>query len=171
VVKKTAQSGGSFVLAGSLTMSGAQASRYMQVLKKSYPHLTAKYDKLYKGGYSPDPEYSGEIARKVARFCEKYKIADRMPRYILPGEGETNKRISEKLFLDTYRMEVNCESPRRVWAYRKAAWAIDELKENVSAIYRRNGVKGLEKIQNIGKSMSKVIEEYLQEIENCRSSN
>ena len=68
-------------------------------------------------------------------------------------------------------MEVSCESPRRVWAYRKAAWAIDELKENVSAIYRRNGVKGLEKIQNIGKSMSKVIEEYLQEIENCRFSN
>jgi len=164
VVKKTAQSGGSFVLAASLTMSGAQASRYMQVLQKFYPHLTTRYDKLYRGGYSPDPEHSGEIARKVARVCEKYKIADRMPRYILPGEFETNKRISEKLFLDTYRMEVNCESPRRVWAHRKAAWAIDELKENVSAIYRKNGLQGLEKISNIGKSLSRVIEDYLKKI-------
>lgn len=170
VVKKTAQSGGSFVLAGSLAMSGAQASRYMQVLQKFYPHFTARYNKLYRGGYSPDPEYSREIARKVARFCEKHKIADRMPRYIMLGEFETNKRVSEKLFLDTYRMEVDCESPRRIWAYRKAAWAIDELKEDVSAIYRKNGLQGLEKIPNIGKSLSRVIEDYLQKIENHRSS-
>lgn len=83
----------------------------------------------------------------------------------MPEELKTNKRISKKLFLDTYRMEVNCESPHRIWAYRKAAWTIDELKENVGAIYRKNGVKGLEKITNIGRSLSRVIEDYLQRIE------
>ncbi len=46
-------------------------------------------------------------------------------------------------------------------AYHKAANALENLKEDVSLIYKKEGLKGLEKIPGIGKSIAKKIEEYL----------
>ena len=46
-------------------------------------------------------------------------------------------------------------------AYRKAAKALEDLKEDVSKIYQKKGLKGLEEISSIGKSIAKKIEEYL----------
>ncbi len=46
-------------------------------------------------------------------------------------------------------------------AYKKAGLALEDLKENISEIYQKKGLKGLEKIPNIGKSIAKKIEEYL----------
>jgi len=46
-------------------------------------------------------------------------------------------------------------------AYRKAAEVLEGLKKDVSLIYKEKGIKGLEKIPGIGKSIAKKIEEYL----------
>jgi len=46
-------------------------------------------------------------------------------------------------------------------AYRKAAKSLENLKENISEIYKKEGLKGLEKIPSVGKSIAKKIEEYL----------
>lgn len=46
-------------------------------------------------------------------------------------------------------------------AYQKAAQSIEGLKEDVSLIYQEGGLKGLEKIPGVGKSIAKKIEEYL----------
>ena len=46
-------------------------------------------------------------------------------------------------------------------AYRKAARALESLKKDVSEIYKKDGLKGLEKIEGVGKSIAKKIEEYL----------
>lgn len=46
-------------------------------------------------------------------------------------------------------------------AYHKAADALENLKEDVSLIYKKEGLKGLEKISGVGKSIAKKIEEYL----------
>ena len=46
-------------------------------------------------------------------------------------------------------------------AYRKAAQSIENLKEDISSVYKIGGVKALEKIPGIGKSIAKKIEEYL----------
>jgi len=46
-------------------------------------------------------------------------------------------------------------------AYRKAAKALDDLEENISQIYKKEGVKGIKKIPGIGESIAKKIEEYL----------
>ncbi|MCD6528444.1 hypothetical protein J7K44_02295 [bacterium] len=46
-------------------------------------------------------------------------------------------------------------------AYRKAALALEELKEDVAGIYKKEGIKGIDKIPGIGKSIAKKIEEYL----------
>jgi DNA polymerase/3'-5' exonuclease PolX len=46
-------------------------------------------------------------------------------------------------------------------AYRKAAESIEKLDQDVSEIYQKDGVKGLEKIPGVGKSIARKIEEYL----------
>lgn len=46
-------------------------------------------------------------------------------------------------------------------AYQKAAKAIENLDKELSEIYKKEGLKGLEKIKGVGKSIAKKIEEYL----------
>jgi len=71
-----------------------------------------------------------------------------------------NKEIA-KIFYDIERL-LNIKGvafkPR---AYNKAAKAIEELKEDITTIYQKEGLRGLDKIKGIGKSTSKKIEEYI----------
>jgi len=46
-------------------------------------------------------------------------------------------------------------------AYKKAAKSLEDLDKDVSKIYQKEGIKGLNKIQGVGKSIAKKIEEYL----------
>ena len=46
-------------------------------------------------------------------------------------------------------------------AYHKAAHVLENLKQDISEIYKEKGRKGLEEIQGIGKSIAKKIEEYI----------
>jgi len=46
-------------------------------------------------------------------------------------------------------------------AYKKASQSLENLKEDVSLIYKKGGIKALEKIPGIGKSIASKIEEYL----------
>jgi len=46
-------------------------------------------------------------------------------------------------------------------AYHRAAEALENLPEDISLIYRKDGLKGLDKMPGIGKSIAKKIEEYL----------
>lgn len=46
-------------------------------------------------------------------------------------------------------------------AYRKAADILDNIEEDISLIYKNKGIKGLEEIKGIGKSIASKIEEYL----------
>jgi DNA polymerase/3'-5' exonuclease PolX len=49
-------------------------------------------------------------------------------------------------------------------AYRKAAWAIEDLEQEVGLIYRQLGRKGLEGIENVGPRLAAVIEALLDEL-------
>jgi DNA repair photolyase len=166
VVKATAEHGGKFVLAGGLTLASAQKEHYMKVLAERFPELTTKYQTLYGGKYGPECSYAGEIGKKVSRLCKKYGIKDRMPRYIPEGPLAVNKQISEKLQNRVYRMELDCTSQYRIWAYRKAAWTLEELTESVAEIYAKNGRKGLESLKGVGKSLAEEIMRQLQELSN-----
>jgi len=46
-------------------------------------------------------------------------------------------------------------------AYNRAAKAIEELKEDVKELYKKKGLKGLDEIKGVGKSIAQKIEEYL----------
>jgi len=46
-------------------------------------------------------------------------------------------------------------------AYRKAAKVLENLEEDLSEVYQQKGLKGLEQISGVGKSIAGKIEEYL----------
>ncbi len=46
-------------------------------------------------------------------------------------------------------------------AYRKAARSIESMNENIETIYEKKGLKGIDEIPGVGKSIAKKTEEYL----------
>ena len=94
-----------------------------------------------------------------------------MPRYVPDGPLAINKRVSEKLQNKLYQMELDCASRYRIWAYRKAAWTLENLPESVAEIYAQKGRKGLENLKDVGKSLALEIELQLQEISKTGEQN
>jgi len=71
-----------------------------------------------------------------------------------------NKKIAKILYQIAQLLEIKGEKykPR---AYRKAAKALEDLGQDICKIYKEKGLKEVEKIPGIGKSIAKKIEEYL----------
>jgi DNA repair photolyase len=160
VVTATKDHGGSFVLAGGLTMDGVTAQRSIEAAQQLIPELAQNFRRLYNWkensapNYSPPHAYSAKLGLLVRELCERHGLKDRMPRYIGNGPLAINTQIAEKLFLKTYDLELAQADTYRIWAYRKAAWAIDECGESIAEIYRRNGEAGLQKLSGVGKSVA-----------------
>jgi hypothetical protein len=165
-IRATANHGGQFVIAGGLTLADQQRDYLMQVLAERFPDLLPLYQRLYPVG-SYGSVRSGDahvIGRRIRELTKQYGISDRMPRPVIPGDKRAlNKRIVEALTNECYWMELNNALGQRVWAYRKAAWAIEDLEQDVGLIYRAMGRKGLESIENVGPRMAEVIERLISE--------
>jgi DNA repair photolyase len=165
VVRWTAEHGGQFVMAGDLTLADQQRDYFLGVLDERFPDLADHYRDLYpEGSYGPARSNWNQIALRLKELCEQYGISDRIPRPIIPGDKRTlNKRIVEALANELYYMELNGEPSRRVWAYRKAAWAIEDSPQDLGLIYRQMGVKGLEGIENVGPKLAQVVEALIRQ--------
>jgi len=125
VVRKTAENGGRFVLAAGLTMSGAQATYFLEALRKFEPALVEKYKRLYGGAYSPlDTKYVGTIELKVRELCAKYGIGNKVPvtwRHISGNWEVPQRTIDEWLDDSTLRRRVPLRRDIKWWAtgYRR----------------------------------------------------
>jgi len=64
----------------------------------------------------------------------------------------------EALANQCYCLELDNAPGRRIWVCRKAAWAIEDLEQDVGLLYRQMGKKGLESIEKVGPRMAEVIE-------------
>lgn len=167
-IRCTANHGGRFIVAGGLTLADQQREFFFDVLRdrfsdllplyeRMYPHPTASYGGIRSG----DPHVLG---RRIRDLCKQYGISDRMPRPIIPGDKRTlNKRIVEALANECYWMDLDNAPGQRIWAYRKAAWAIEDLEQDVGLIYRQMGRKGLESIENVGPGLAEVVEDLIGE--------
>lgn len=71
-----------------------------------------------------------------------------------------NKELAEIFRHTADLLEINSVKFKPA-AYRKAAKAIEEFSEDVADAYKRNGLKGLERISGVGKSIAGKIEEHL----------
>jgi hypothetical protein len=76
-------------------------------------------------------------------------------------KANSNKQIVEIFKHIASLLEIN-SVPFKPTAYRKAAKAIEELREEIADVYKEKGLKGLEGISGIGKSIASKIEEFLQ---------
>ena len=166
VVRWTADHGGRFVMASGLTLADQQRTFFFRVLKERFPDLVEMYERLY-----PPRSYGAAgwdwkgIALRLRALCEEYGIRDRMPRPIIPGDKRAlNKRVVEALANQVYTMELENASNQRIWAYRKAAWAIEDTPQDLGLIYRAMGRKGLESIENVGPRMAEVVEDLCTEL-------
>ncbi len=170
VIRWTADHGGKFVLASGLTLADQQKSYYFQALGEKFPELVDLYRGLYPpGSYGPRFYPWNRTALRIRELCEKYGIRDRIPRPIIPGDKrELNKRIVEGLAEVVYTMEIHQEKDDRIWAYRKATWAIEDLEQDIGLIYQTMGLKGLQKIPNIGLELGEKIEKILVEMRQGR---
>ena len=65
--------------------------------------------------------------------------------------------------LDAYENQLELEqaSDQRIWAYRKAAWTIDEWPDSVAELYAQRGEVGLRQLPGIGTSISGEIAKWL----------
>jgi DNA polymerase/3'-5' exonuclease PolX len=62
-------------------------------------------------------------------------------------------------------MELDSQPGHRIWAYRKAAWAIEDLEQDVALIYKTMGLKGLQSIPTIGASLGREVGEWIRKEE------
>ena len=169
VIRATRDYGGSFVLASPLTMAGVQAQRTLEVARRFDLGQEAQWRQLYQwpaGGkpqYAPPRGYNARLGLLVRELCARHGLLDRMPRYIAPGPLATNKRIAERLFLKTYDLELEQANDYRIWAYRKAAWTVDELPQSILEIYAAGGEAALRELPGIGKGSAAQISQWLRE--------
>ncbi|MBM3133179.1 MAG: radical SAM protein [Chloroflexi bacterium] len=166
-IKATREHGGSFVVAGGMTMDGVQAARTLAAARKFDPRLADQWRKLFRwaeGGvptYSPPGSYNARLGLKVRELCTRYGLRDRMPRYIARGPLAINKRIAERLFLKTYDLELEEANIYQIWAHRKAAWGVDECPLNVADLYRDRGEAGLRELPGVGGGIARQIAAWL----------
>jgi hypothetical protein len=71
-----------------------------------------------------------------------------------------NKNLA-KIFYETAELLEIKGTAFKPAAYRRAAKILENLQQNVFEIYKKEGLKGLNKIPGIGKSIAQKIEEYL----------
>jgi DNA repair photolyase len=163
VIRWTADHGGRFVLASSLTLADQQKNYFFNALREGFLDLLGLYQRLYPpASYAPRDYPWHRIAVRIRELCEAYGLRDRIPRPIIPGDKRAlNKRIVELLADRVYEMELNQEPDYRIWAYRKAAWAIEDLEQDIGLIYRTMGLKGLQNIPNVGVLLGEKIEKML----------
>lgn len=71
-----------------------------------------------------------------------------------------NKKLA-KIFLEIAKLLEIQGTKFKPKAYRRVAFALENLRTDVGSIYKKEGIKGLEKIEGIGKSIAQKIEEYI----------
>ena len=167
VVRWTAEHGGRFVLAGTLTLADQQKTYFMEELAGRFPHLMASYRALYpEASYAPKGDVARRLARRVRELCARHGLSDRIPRPIIPGDKHAlNRRVAERLANQAYCVEIDAGPMNRVWTYRKAAWATEEMDQDIGLVYRTMGLRGLQAIPGVGVTLSSEVEALVTEIE------
>jgi DNA repair photolyase len=162
VVKKTKESGGQYVLEEGLTLWGHSKTYFYETLRKYDSRLISKYDELYIN-QNLFTQYMVRNHNLVLKYCQKYDLFHYIPRPIsyYPEKTQMNKKIGEKFYLKARELQLSGRGGFKEWAYRKAAWSLDNLEENIETIYQAKGLKGVMEIPDIGDSLAKQIKTFL----------
>lgn len=164
VIKKTRECGGQYVLDAGLTLNGYSKAHFYRVLERYDTDLVSKYNELY-GNPKLLERHTAEVHRKVLQYCQKYGLRPHIPRPVkfYPEDLHVNKKIAERFYLLARELQMSGHGGYRALAYRKAAWALDDLKESLRQIYVDRGIVGIMELKGIGKSLACQIENLFKE--------
>jgi len=76
VIRAAKEQGARFVAPNVLNLKPGSKEWFMPALREAYPHLTARYEKYYRGSYAPK-EYTQQVLAKVSELREKYAFSER----------------------------------------------------------------------------------------------
>jgi len=162
VVKMTKESGGSYVLDAGLTLWGYCKTKFYQTLEGFDPSLIHKYEVSYSSE-RVIRDYYREVHKKISRLCERHGVFNyiQRPTKFYPESIRLNKELAGMLYLKARELQLSGESFYKEWAYRKAAWVIDELRKDIREIYEEKGENGLLEIPFIGRKLAEEIKELI----------
>lgn len=162
VIRKTKESGGKYMLDGGLTLQGYCKNHFYKTLKKYFPEYIEKYEKLYDNTNFFN-EYTKNTHKLVKKYCNKYNLPNNIKRPLnfYPNNLHINKKIAEIFYNNARELQLSGKGGYREWSYRKTAWILDDLEQNIKTIYEKHGGDGFKKIKGIGETSSKRIEESL----------
>jgi len=155
IVRKTRDAGGSYVLDGGLTLNGYCKTHFLKFLAQYDKTLLPKYEELYSDTNKLHIQYAS-THELVKHYCKVYGLANHIPRPVnfYPQKIQDNKKVAEQLYLKSRELLLIEGRSYKQFAYLKAAWSLDELKENIYQILQKKGKKGLLELREIGHKMS-----------------
>lgn len=162
-VRETKKHGGKYVLDGGLTLNGYCKNHFYKALQQHSLDLVERYEELYTEGENLAKQVA-KTHRTVAKYCKKYSLQNHITRPIdhYATKLQINKKIAADFYLKAREINLTNGKSYREWAYRKAAWIIDDLKQSIKGIYQEKGVEGITRIKGIGRSLSRQIIEHLE---------
>lgn len=133
-----------------------------KALQQHNSDLVERYEELYTEGESLAKQVA-KTHRTVAKYCKKYSLQNHITSYRPPCYKTTDKqKIAADFYLKAREINLTNGKSYREWAYRKAAWILDDLKQSIKGIYQEQGVEGITRIKGIGRSLSRQIIENLE---------
>jgi DNA repair photolyase len=158
IVKKTKDSGGTYVLDGGLTLMGYCGTHFYKFLREYDKSLLPKYKKLYSDRKILNEHYS-RSHELVKKYCDKFGLDNHITRPLdfYPEQIQVNKKVAEHFYLKSREMMITKGMSYGQFALLKTAWTIDTLTINVKELYEEKGKKSLLELKGIGKKMSSEI--------------
>ena len=68
------------------------------------------------------------------------------------------QRIVEQLANQAHNLELDNAQTSKIWEYRKAAWSVEDMEEDIGLVYKTLGLKGLQSIPNMNLHIGMEIE-------------
>lgn len=162
LIRETKEHGGKYVLEGGLTLNGYTKIHFYDALRKYDRELISEYNHLFSDEKAMKQHLIG-LHETIETHCSENDLLNYIPRPIAhyPQNLQLNKAIAGQLYVTSREAQLSAQPKYRVWAYRKAAWSIDELDVNIETIYEKEGTKGLTRIKNVGPKIGAAIEKEL----------
>lgn len=158
VIKRAAEHAKYILIGAAMTLRSNQRIRFLGLLNKNFPELVEKYESLYDKQESPLEDYIVRLNRCAFEFCKKCGIKNYIPPPDFERPFKENFRLAGHLLLIAFFKEFKSANPYSAWAYHKASQNIENLNGSIKEIHNKGE---LMKIQGVGESIVKSIEDYL----------
>ena len=161
VIRATADHGGSFVLAGGLTLADQQRDYFFGVLHERFPDLVGLYTRLYPpGSYGPVGPPWPILGRRIRELCRGGR--HRRP-HAAAGHPWRAPRAEQARGRGAGEPGLRAGAGGRVAA---AHLGLSQgrvgrggyLEQDIGLVYRTMGLRGLASIQDVGPEMAGEVE-------------